>query len=56
MLSLIKEYFGNAGQITISKTNNVYRYVITKQADLIKIKTHFDKYPLLTKKIVDYLL
>lgn len=54
LLENIQSYFG-IGQI-YKHTQNCYSYRVQSVKDLQVIITHFDKYPLITQKLADYLL
>lgn len=51
LLNQIKDYFG-VGKV-IDRGDNVHYYQVTSIRDLMVIKTHLDKYPLITQKRVD---
>jgi len=56
LLKSIQSFFGT-GVLVIDKTKNSVRYSVNSLDDIINIIIpHFDKYPLLTKKRVDFLL
>jgi LAGLIDADG endonuclease len=56
LLEMIKVFFGNVGFFTKHGENSV-SYRVTSVKDLTTvIVPHFDKYPLITKKLVDYIL
>lgn len=54
VLEQIKSYFG-VGDVSNSGSNAVRFRVRSIEESLVIIK-HFDKYPLITKKLADYLL
>jgi len=54
LLQEIKTYFG-VGRIT-ALDKEADSYVVTSLKDLAVIIAHFDKYPLITQKLADYLL
>jgi hypothetical protein len=54
LLESIKAFFDNIG--IISKNGECFNYTVTKINDIAKIIEHFDKYPLITQKLADYLL
>lgn len=57
LLKLIKAYFGNAGIISESKSEDMCAFRVTSPKQILEqILPHFDKYPLITKKRADYLL
>lgn len=59
LLKLINSYFGNVGVIVNSKSrqsNMCALRVSSIEQIVLKIFTHFDTYPLITKKHADYLL
>lgn len=54
ILFSLKDYFGNKGSITSYK--NISRYKISSISDIIHyVIPHFDKYPLLSSKQLNYL-
>jgi hypothetical protein len=55
LLEKIKEFFGNIGIIS-EHGPNVIHFTVTRIEDIAKIIEHFDKYPLITQKLADYLL
>jgi hypothetical protein len=55
ILEKIKYYFGGVGNITKHGKDCVHIRVISK-TDLSQIIDHFNKYPLLTQKLADFLL
>jgi hypothetical protein len=56
ILKEIKEYFG-VGAIRFSKRDQNYRYEVRAINDLVqKVIPHFQKYPLRTSKVRDFLL
>jgi hypothetical protein len=55
-LKSIKAYFG-VGKIFFSKKDNCYNYVVSSVKELTyTIIPHFIKYPLITKKQIDFFL
>jgi len=54
VLEQIKSYFG-VGNIT-SHGSEAVQYRVTSTKGFEKIIMHFDKYPLITQKLADYLL
>jgi hypothetical protein len=54
MLNKINDYFDNLGNINIDNSNNCYRLNFQSLNSCILIKSHFDKYPLMTYKLVNY--
>ena len=54
LLERIKEYFNGVG--TIPLKGEAIHYTVNKIKDIAKIIEHFDKYPLITQKLADYLL
>lgn len=56
LLTNIRDFFG-VGQIIISKQGNVAIYQVQSVKDMVNvIIPHFNKYPLQTKKLIDFLL
>lgn len=55
LLALIQEYFNNKGQELKVKGDKV-RLTISSIKDLQLVIEHFDRYPLITKKLADFLL
>lgn len=55
LLALIKKYFDNKGQ-DLKVTDDKVRLTISAIKDLELVINHFDKYPLITQKLADYLL
>ena len=55
LLEKIQGFFGGIGNIHKGKKNSV-TYSVSARKDLLVILAHFDKYPLITEKIYDYLL
>jgi hypothetical protein len=53
LLESIKAHFGVGN---ISKSSNYVEYGVTSVKDLAVIVEHFEKYPLITKKLADYIL
>lgn len=53
LLESIKSYFG-VGSILTNKSREMILYQVTSIKDLTVIISHFNKYPLLTKKRADY--
>ena len=57
LLEGIQEFFGGIGYITKYTQNNKVFYVVTKLSDLYNIIIpHFNKYPLLIQKRLDFIL
>jgi len=57
LLLKIQEFFGGVGFITKDSKNNKVSFTITRLEDLINtIIPHFNSYPLLTKKRLDFIL
>lgn len=56
LLKKIKSYFGVGNIYFTGKDNTSIQYRIESASDLVVIINHFDKYPLITKKLGDYLL
>lgn len=54
LLSNIQAYFGGVGKIY--NINKDVIYMVRSLKDIFKIIAHLDKYPLITKKKVDYVL
>jgi hypothetical protein len=54
MLEKINDYFGNIGYIKKDISNNTYKFSITYTKNCTIVKKHFDKYPLMTYKLVYY--
>ena len=52
LLVRIQDYFGGIGKIHI--TSKSCDYMVRSKDDIIKIISHFDKYPLITQKKADY--
>jgi cytochrome c oxidase subunit 3 len=52
----INNYFGNIGLINKEESKNVYRLRFIGFANCLKVKDHFDNYPLFTYKLVHYQL
>lgn len=55
LLEKIQIFFGGIGNIHKGQKNSV-TYSVSARKDLLVILDHFDKYPLITQKIYDYLL
>lgn len=55
LLNLIKKYFGDAGTLGKSRGCSILK-VRSLNSIVTKIIPHFDKYPLATDKLADYLL
>jgi hypothetical protein len=56
LLESIKEFFGGLGSIK-KNANSTFSYRIESSEQIIKIIfPHFDKYPLITEKLGDYIL
>lgn len=58
-LELIKsiKYFFNVGVLTVNKANNKVHYTVNSVEDIVKVVIpYFDKYPLESKKYIDYML
>jgi hypothetical protein len=56
MLTKINSYFGNIGNIVTDNSSNVYRLKFIGISNCLKIKKHFDIYPLFTYKQIYYKL
>lgn len=56
LLEQIKNYFDGVGHIYLKKGNNAVEYRVGSKKDLKVLIDHFDKYPLITQKLADYLL
>jgi len=54
LLEMIRAYFGGIGNIT--KQENFVHYQVFAQKDISIIIAHFDKYKLITNKLIDYIL
>lgn len=55
LLENIQRFFGGVGAIHMGQKNSCTYYVSARK-DLLVILAHFDKYPLITEKLRDYLL
>lgn len=55
VLENIKAFFNGVGSISVHGTNTM-QYRVSSIADLYIIINHFDLFPLLTQKQVDYIL
>jgi len=55
MLEEIKQFFG-VGRVKIEKDSKVVRYWVTGLRDCLIIREHFIAYPLMTYKLVHFLL
>lgn len=56
LLQSIK-YFFNVGVLTVNTENNKVKYTVNSVEDIVNvIIPHFDKYPLESKKYIDYVL
>lgn len=56
LILIIQEYFGGIGYISNPNNNLTVEFRVSTIKDLTKvIVPHFDNYPLLTKKYLDYL-
>jgi hypothetical protein len=54
VLKIIKKFFGDVGSITYE--NDSVKYRVSSLNDILtKIIPHFDKYPLITQKLGDYI-
>jgi hypothetical protein len=53
LLEMIKNTFGGAGKIYFTR-KGLKQYRVTSINELKAILNHFDKFPLITKKRVDY--
>lgn len=52
----IQEYFGGIGYISNPNKNSMVEFRVSTMKDIINvIIPHFDNYPLLTKKYIDYM-
>lgn len=56
LLLKLKEYFGGIGVVKPSPRKNMVEYRVFAIKDLDIILNHFDQTPLITKKVVNYLL
>jgi hypothetical protein len=56
LLKRIKAFFGDYGRITEKHGESTNQYVVTGRDALTVIVSHFDTYPLVSKKFADYLL
>lgn len=56
MLYEINKFFGNVGLISSEKSSNACRLRFIGIANCLTVKAHFDKYPLLSYKLVYYQL
>lgn len=58
LLEQIKNYLAPAGigHIYIKKGNNAVEYRVGSKKDFKVLIDHFEKYPLITQKLADYLL
>lgn len=56
LLEQIKNHFQGVGNIYIKKANEAVEYKVGSKKDLKVLIDHFDKYPLITQKLADYLL
>lgn len=54
MLHRINQYFGNIGTIRVDRKSNMYKLTIKGVKNCLIVKAHFEKYPLLTYKLVYY--
>ena len=52
----IKDYFDGRGSINTKHGINTIKYLVYSTQDLAVLISHFDKYPLITEKLSDYLL
>jgi len=55
-LKNIKSYFNNIGKLYIDDSRSTIHLQVTSVKDLKIIIDQFDKYPLKTKKLADYIL
>lgn len=55
LLERIQNYFCGIGVIS-EHGSNVIHYTVTKNRDIAKIIEHFDKYPIITQKLANYIL
>ena len=57
LIKSIKDFFGNIGYISEPNKNHTVEFRVSTLKDLVNvIITHFDNYPLITKKYSDYVL
>lgn len=52
----LQNYLGGIGNIYVSSSRDSVNYIISPKKDLIILINHFDNYPLLSKKLADYIL
>jgi hypothetical protein len=53
LLDQIKNYFGGVG-VVVDRKDDVFYYRVSQVKDLMLVINHFDKYPLLSQKRVDF--
>lgn len=56
ILECIQKYFNGAGSIYMEESRNSVKYRVASFKELTLIIEHFNKYPLITQKLADYLL
>jgi hypothetical protein len=57
LLNSIKAYFGGLGIISVSKSKNMCAFRVSSPKQILEVVLpHFYKYPLVTKKYIDYQL
>jgi len=56
MLKEVKNFFNGIGNINLHKNYNTLHFVVTRVNDCIIIRNHFENYPLLTYKLVNFIL
>jgi len=56
LLLLLQNYLGGIGNIYVNSSRDLANYIISSKKDLIILINHFDNYPLLSKKLADYIL
>jgi hypothetical protein len=56
LLKSLQAFFGGVGRITEKHGKDTAQYVVTGIVALTEIVSHFDKYPLISQKLADYLL
>ena len=56
MLKEVQNFFNGIGNINLHKNDNTLHFVVTGVNDCIIIRNHFENYPLLTYKLVNFIL
>jgi hypothetical protein len=56
MLKEVKNFFNGIGNIIYHKNNNILSFTVRSFNDCIIIRNHFENYPLLTYKLVNFIL